>query len=194
MERAERGDVTTSRAGRPKASSREMLAEAASELFLEQGYEATSIAEIAARAGVSRSSFFNYAASKGALLWGGLDERLDALDSDLERGTPREAVREIARGLAPDALALALANAEAMGLAAELEREAALRRARIGRSVARALRRRGLDPLAADVAGAAYGGAVIAALERWALAGPGRVELATTLDAALEAIATIPVD
>ncbi|GAA1729616.1 TetR/AcrR family transcriptional regulator [Microbacterium paludicola] len=186
--------MTTSRAGRPKASSREMLAEAASELFLEQGYEATSIAEIAARAGVSRSSFFNYAASKGALLWGGLDERLDALDTDLERGTPREAVREIARGLAPDALALALANAEAMGLAAELEREAALRRARIGRSVARALRRRGLDPLAADVAGAAYGGAVIAALKRWALAGPGRVELATTLDAALEAIATIPVD
>jgi AcrR family transcriptional regulator len=186
--------MTTSRAGRPKASSRETLAEAASELFLEQGYEATSIAEIAARAGVSRSSFFNYAASKGALLWGGLDERLDALERDLEALAPREAVRGVAAGFAPDALALAFANAEAMGLVAELEREAALRRARIGRAVARALRRRGLDPLGADVAGAAYGGAVLAALERWALAGPGRSDLAATLDAALAAMATIPLD
>ncbi|MER7796126.1 helix-turn-helix domain-containing protein [Microbacterium sp. NPDC096154] len=186
--------MTTPRAGRPKASSREMLAEAASELFLEQGYDATSIAEIAARAGVSRSSFFNYAASKGALLWGGLDERLDALDADLAALSPREAVRRVADRFAPDALALAYANAEAMGLVPELERESALRRARIARAVARALRRRGVDALGAEVAGAAYGGAVLAALERWALQGPGRSDLAATLDAALDAIATIPLD
>ena len=37
---------TEPRAGRPKASSRETLAEAACELFLEQGFEATSIADI----------------------------------------------------------------------------------------------------------------------------------------------------
>lgn len=186
--------MTTSRAGRPKASSRETLAEAACELFLEKGYDATSIAEIAARAGVSRSSFFNYVDSKGALLWGGLDERIEALQADLDGHGVREAVRRVADGFAPDALALAFANAEAMGLAAELEREAALRRARIGRAVSRALRRRGLDPLAADVAGAAYGGAALAAVERWALAGPGRSDLAVTLDAALGAIAGIPVD
>ncbi|WP_345750485.1 TetR/AcrR family transcriptional regulator [Microbacterium rhizophilus] len=193
MRRTERDEVT-SRAGRPRASSREVLAEAASELFLEQGYEATSIAEIAARAGVSRSSFFNYAASKGALLWGGLDERIDALEDALERATPAAAVRALAHDFAPDALALALANAEAMGLVAELEREAALRRARIGRVVARALRRRGADPLAAEVGGAAYGGAVLAAVERWSLAGPGRSDLAATLDAALDAIRAIPLD
>ena len=186
--------MTSSRAGRPKASSREMLAEAASELFLEKGYEATSIAEIAARAGVSRSSFFNYAASKGALLWGGLDERLEVLEQDLESERPAAAVRRLARGFAPDALALAFANAEAMGLVDELDREAALRRARIGAAVSRSLRRAGCDSLAADVAGAAYGGAVLAAVERWALAGPGRSDLAATLDAALEAIARIPVD
>ncbi|MBN9180650.1 MAG: TetR family transcriptional regulator, partial [Microbacterium sp.] len=43
-----------SRAGRPKSSSRETIADAACELFLEQGYEHTSIADIATRAGVSR--------------------------------------------------------------------------------------------------------------------------------------------
>jgi AcrR family transcriptional regulator len=186
--------MTSARAGRPKASSRETLAEAASELFLEQGYEATSIAEIAARAGVSRSSFFNYATSKGALLWGGLDERIDALEAELERATPAAAVRAAAQGFAPDALALAYANAEAMGIAAELERESALRCARIARAVARSLRHRGANPLAADVAGAAYGGAVLAAVERWSLAGPGRSDLGATLDAALRAIAAIPLD
>ena len=55
--------ATESRAGRPRASSRETLAEAACELFLEQGYEATSVVDIAQRAGVSRSSFFNYFSS-----------------------------------------------------------------------------------------------------------------------------------
>ncbi|WP_309067145.1 helix-turn-helix domain-containing protein [Microbacterium sp.] len=186
--------MTSARAGRPKASSRETLAEAASELFLEKGYEATSIAEIAARAGVSRSSFFNYAASKGALLWGGLDERLEVLERLLDHASPREAVCRIADGFAPDALALAYANAEAMGLAAELEREAALRRARVGRAVARALRARGTDALAADVAGAAYGGALLAAIERWSLSGPGRSDLAATLVAALDSIRDIPLD
>ena len=65
-------------AGRPKASSRETIAEAACELFLEQGYNRTSVTDIAIRAGVSRSSFFNYFDTKSALLWGGFDERLDA--------------------------------------------------------------------------------------------------------------------
>ncbi|MGB4138172.1 MAG: TetR/AcrR family transcriptional regulator, partial [Microbacterium sp.] len=68
---------SVSRAGRPRSSSRETLAEAACELFLEQGYESTSIADIARRAGVSRSSFFNYFASKSDVLWSGLDARID---------------------------------------------------------------------------------------------------------------------
>ena len=46
----------TGRPGRPKAISREMLAEAACELFLEQGYEQTSVSDIARRAGIARSS------------------------------------------------------------------------------------------------------------------------------------------
>ncbi|HWU28147.1 MAG TPA: helix-turn-helix domain-containing protein, partial [Microbacterium sp.] len=70
--------ATESRAGRPRASSRETLAEAACELFLEQGYEATSVVDIAQRAGVSRSSFFNYFSSKSDVLWSGLDARIAA--------------------------------------------------------------------------------------------------------------------
>src|SRR6478736_3003458 len=79
-----RGPMSTEpRTGRPRASSRETLAEAACELFLEQGFEQTSIADITSRAGVSRSSFFNYFASKSDVLWSGLDERVTALEQSL---------------------------------------------------------------------------------------------------------------
>ena len=74
---------STSRAGRPKASSRETLAEAACELFLERGYDATSVADITQRAGVSRSSFFNYFSSKSDVLWSGLDDRIGRAVDDL---------------------------------------------------------------------------------------------------------------
>ena len=50
--------------GRPRATSRDVIAEAACELFLEQGFEGTTVADITRRAGVSRSSFFNYFTSK----------------------------------------------------------------------------------------------------------------------------------
>jgi len=185
-----------SRTGRPRASSRETLAEAACELFLEKGYEATSIADIAQRAGVSRSSFFNYFASKGDILWSGLDERLTALDQRLSEDETADAATDvraataaIAHDFAPDSLALALVNAAAMGLVDELEREAALRRSRIARAVAERLRRGGADRLRADVSGAAYGGAVLAALDAWAHDGAGRSDLDRILRVAVAATA-----
>lgn len=175
---------TESRAGRPKASSRETLAEAACELFLEKGFEATSIADITSRAGVSRSSFFNYFASKSDILWAGLDERIAVLavrlgDSDASDAAADVhcAVAELADGFAPDSLALALVNATAMGLDDELEREASLRRSRIARIVAERLRRGGAERLHAEVVAAAWAGAVLAALEVWAHDGAGRTSL-----------------
>jgi AcrR family transcriptional regulator len=186
--------ISDSRSGRPRASSRETLAEAACELFLEQGYEATSIAEIAQRAGVSRSSFFNYFGSKGDVLWAGLDERLDTFEERLAHDETTDAAADvraattaIGHGFAPDSLALGLVNAPAMGLVDELEREASLRRSRIARAASERLRRGGAYRLRADVAGAAIGGAVLAALDAWARDGAGRADLARILVVALEA-------
>jgi AcrR family transcriptional regulator/catechol 2,3-dioxygenase-like lactoylglutathione lyase family enzyme len=173
-----------SRSGRPKSSSRETLAEAACELFLEQGFEATSIADITSRAGVSRSSFFNYFGSKSDILWASLDERNAALEERLAGDEARDAatdvragVAAIAEGFTPDSLALAFVNATAMGLEAELEREASIRRARIARVVAERLRRGGVERIDAEVAAAAWAGAVLASLEAWAHDGAGRTSL-----------------
>lgn len=182
------------RVGRPKASSRETLAEAACELFLEQGFESTSIVDITSRAGVSRSSFFNYFTSKGDILWAGLDERISlfaqrlAADGEMDASARsalatsaaadvRAAALDLADGFAPDSLALAIVNEVAMGLADELEREASLRRSRIARAVADRFARAGADRLRADVAGAAWGGAVLAAIDAWAHDGAGRTAL-----------------
>lgn len=176
--------MTEQRVGRPKASSRETLAEAACELFFEQGFESTTIADIARRAGVSRSSFFNYFASKSDILWSGLDERLAVFEERLGAADGTDAAAEVraasidlAAGFAPDSLALAAVNATAMGLADELEREASSRRSRVARAVAARLARAGADRLHADVAGAAWGGAVLGAIEAWAHDGAGRTSL-----------------
>ncbi|QLD10350.1 TetR/AcrR family transcriptional regulator [Microbacterium oleivorans] len=178
------------RAGRPRVSSRETLAEAACELFLERGYDATTVADITGRAGVSRSSFFNYFASKSAVLWAGLDERIERLESELgAAGVAPDVTAAIAKmgaGFAPDALALAIVNDIAMGVADELARDAAVRAARIGRAVSDALVRSGADRLEADVRGAAWGGAVLAAVAAWARGGAGRSELAVYLERAAE--------
>lgn len=184
--------------GRPRVSSRDTLAEAACELFLEQGFAATSITDIASRAGVSRSSFFNYFSSKTEVLWVALDERIAAL----ERSVAPEATERVAlsgellrlgHDLEPDALALAIANATQMEITEELERDAALRGARIARAVSQRLRSEGVDAMRADIAGAAHGGAVMAAVWAWAHAGAGASSLADTYRAALEAAAsTLP--
>lgn len=172
-----------------------MLAEAACELFLERGYDATSIVDITTRAGVSRSSFFNYFASKGDILWSGLDERISAAEADARASAGRadaavrHALARLVEGFAPDVLALALANAPAMGIEEELERETAQRRARLGRMIAARFRADGVDPLRADVTASAYAGALMASIEHWALAGPGRTSLADTLRRALGSVA-----
>ena len=189
--------TSDNRAGRPRASSRETLAEAACELFLEQGFAQTSIVDITTRAGVSRSSFFNYFASKSDILWSGMDERLAALEAEVQddgqdaAASVRAAISRIADDFTPDSLALALVNAAAMGLRDELEREAALRRARIARAVADRLARGGAERIRAEVAGAAWGGAVLAALDAWAQDGAGRTSLARFLSRAADAVAAV---
>ncbi len=185
------GAMTT---GRPRATSRDTIAEAACELFLEQGYASTTVADITRRAGVSRSSFFNYFASKGAILWAALDERIDALEQTLASGgAVRDAIIALGDRFAPDSLALALVHADAMGVADELSREAAWRSSRIAAAVAARVRADGVDALRAGVAGGAHGAAVLTAITEWTRLGAGRNALAAALRDAVDVAApTLP--
>ena len=174
--------------GRPHATSRDVIAEAACELFLERGFAHTTVADITSRAGVSRSSFFNYFTSKSDVLWGGFDQRLDAAVAALAAGeevTP--ALRSVAIDFAPDSLALAITHADAMGLSPDLDAERALRCGRLARAVADRLVSVGEVRLVADVCGAAAAGAVLAGVWAWALSGPARSDLGEVLEIALDA-------
>jgi AcrR family transcriptional regulator len=75
-----------------EATARERVLDAAVELFAEQGYDGTSVAQVIGRAGVAKGGFYHHFASKEALLYevyGDLITRqLRAMDAILARGMP----------------------------------------------------------------------------------------------------------
>ena len=72
------------RRGRPGYDRDEVLA-AAVALFNEQGYDATSVADLAARLGLTKSAMYHHFSSKEQLLEMALGEALDGLEGVLER-------------------------------------------------------------------------------------------------------------
>ena len=64
-------DGSRTRSGRLRA--------AAMELYVERGYEQTTVAEIAERAGLTARTFFRYFADKREVLFAGSDELQDAM-------------------------------------------------------------------------------------------------------------------
>lgn len=181
-------------AGRPRASSRAMLEEAAGELFFERGYAATSVADITARAGVSRNTFFNYFGAKSDLLWSTFDATVATLGESLAdprhddgtvRGTARAALMEVAGSLRPDNVSLAFTHADTMGLADELRRSAAVRASDVAVVLTTFALAKGVEPLRAEVAGAAYAGALVAAVGEWSRSGAVRTSLCEVLAEAL---------
>ncbi len=68
---------------RKRERTRAALADAALDLFLERGYEATTIADIAERADVSPRTFFAHHASKEHVAFCADDSRLEDLETHL---------------------------------------------------------------------------------------------------------------
>lgn len=175
--------------GRPPASSREVLADAALELFLERGYEATSVTEITKRAGVSRASFFNYFASKPETLWFVLDHRIGALETALDdpHVSFEAALTAATTGDRPDTLALAIVDSRTMGVEEELARGRAERQLRVASAVAARLKRDGASAIDAEIRGGGYAAALFAAVWAWAARGAGRHPLDDEITGALAA-------
>jgi mycofactocin system transcriptional regulator len=67
------------RQGRPPVTSEAELSHLALELIAEQGFEATTIDDIAAAAGIGRRTFFRYFSSKNDLPWGDFQTELDGM-------------------------------------------------------------------------------------------------------------------
>lgn len=69
----------SSRVGRRPSTTRGQISDIAIELFARNGFDSTSVDDIADAAGIARRTFFRYFASKNAVPWGDFDEQLTAL-------------------------------------------------------------------------------------------------------------------
>jgi AcrR family transcriptional regulator len=162
--------------GRWEPDSRGRLQEAALALYSERGFDQTTAAEIAARAGVTERTFFRHFADKREVLFGGaaiLQERIvtGVAEAPREAG-PLEAVAcgldaaaemlgEFRRDLSAQRQAVIAANPELR------ERELA-KVADYAKAVAATLRERGVGDPQATLAAEAGMTVLRVGLERWA--------------------------
>jgi TetR/AcrR family transcriptional regulator, regulator of mycofactocin system len=76
-------DAAGGRRGRPPGTSRRELELIALRLFTDQGFDSTTIEQIAAAAGVSKRTFFRYFGSKASVLWSEFDREVDTIRAAL---------------------------------------------------------------------------------------------------------------
>lgn len=153
--------------GRPKSSSRAALEDAATELFLENGYHSTTVDEIAARAGVSRATFFNYFPAKSAVLWVEVDDALAALEDRVSQGhTLPQALVAVAGGFSQHSVPLIATQSEAMNTGDDVIADAGARIITLSRIVSLA----GIPPTRVWQ----VSGSIVQAALEWAQAGAAR--------------------
>jgi mycofactocin system transcriptional regulator len=83
--------------GRPASTSRQDVARAALDLFARQGYDETTVDEIAAAVGISRRTFFRYFESKPDVVWGEFDAELGRLRDRLAEAPDSEPLMDVLR-------------------------------------------------------------------------------------------------
>src|SRR5579863_7221556 len=137
--------------------ARERMVLAAADLSTEQGYDATTVAQIAERAGVTKSTFFRHFGDKRELLVAG-QEVLSRLLAEGIAEAPRAAspLQAVAAGLERASSAMGSMNRElgprlkaAVAASAELQERDALKSVSLAAAMTTALRARGVpDPTA----------------------------------------------
>ena len=89
MNDQESDPARAARIGRQLSTSRGELSHLALQLFLERGFDGTTVDDIAAAAGIGRRTVFRYFASKNDLPWGDFDALLERMRGFL-RGLPAD--------------------------------------------------------------------------------------------------------
>ena len=128
--------------------ARERLETAALDLFVENGYEETTVAQIADRAGLNRATFFRHFADKREVLFGGEDVLAGLFAGAIRAASPDATVTgclqaafaaaEVA--MTPRQRAKAAKRVLVVAANSELQERGLLKHARIARSISAALR------------------------------------------------------
>jgi len=140
--------------------ARERLVVAAVDLFTEQGYDATTVTEIAERAGVTKSTFFRHFPDKRELLVAG-QETLSRLLAEgiAEAPTDASPLQAVAAGLERASGEMGPQNRElgprlkaAVAASTELQERDALKSAGMAAAMTKALLERGVPETTAHLA------------------------------------------
>ena len=138
-------------------NARERLETAALDLFVENGYEETTVAQIADRAGLNRATFFRHFADKREVLFGGEDLLAGLFADAIRAASPDATLTECLEAafaaaevvMTSQRRAAAARRVLVVSANSELQERGLLKHARIAKSIAAALRERGADELTA---------------------------------------------
>jgi AcrR family transcriptional regulator len=180
---------------KPNAGGR--LEQAALELYLERGFDQTTVAEIAERAGLTERTFFRYFADKREMLFWGQDRLRElyvrTIAAAPESAAPIDAVAAALEAAVPvfhERRALARQRQAVIAANPGLQERELLKRAALAAAMAEALRSRGVpDPtasLAANVGVLAFA----TAFARWVSA-PDEQDLSRLIRESLDQLKVV---
>jgi AcrR family transcriptional regulator len=160
--------------GRWEPNARGRLEQAAMDLYIERGFDNTTVAEIAERAGLTERTFFRHFADKREVLFSGsaalqelLTERVAGAPID---ATPLDAVTtalEAAGALLQERGSWAQRRQSVIAANDELRERELIKLAALGSALAEALRRRGVKEPAASLTAEVGIAAFRVAFETW---------------------------
>jgi AcrR family transcriptional regulator len=178
-------------------NARGRLERAALELFGERGYEQTTVAEIAERAGLTKRTFFRHFSDKREVLFGGGEafqaQFVTAVAGAREDATPLEAVAlslHAASGMLEERHAFARERSAVIAANRELQERELVKLASVAAALAAALRERGVEEPAASLTAEAGIAVFRVAFERWVAEGNERA-LPDLISESLEALKTL---
>jgi AcrR family transcriptional regulator len=137
--------------------ARERLEAAALDLFAENSYEETTVAQIADRAGLNRATFFRHFSDKREILFGGEDRLAELFTAGIRSAAPDGTVSECLRAafvsadvaMTEEQRVKTARRALVVASNVEVQERGLLKHARIARAISAALRERGIDELSA---------------------------------------------
>ena len=172
--------------------ARGRLERAAMELYDERGFEQTTVAEIAGRAGLTERTFFRHFGDKREVLFagaGGLQELLvnavaDAPASAAPITAVVEAFEAAARDMFQERREFARQRQKIIAANPDLQERELIKLATLASALAQALRERGVGDQAADLSAEAGVAVFKVAFERW-IKQDGRADFAELIGASL---------
>jgi AcrR family transcriptional regulator len=160
--------------GRWEPDARGRLMQAAFALYSERGFEQTTVAEIAKRAGLTERTFFRHFADKREVLFAGADALQELLVSTVasapDSAAPIDAAAaglEAAGAAIQDGGELPRQRQAIIAASAELQERELIKLASLASALADALRRRGVEDPAASLTAEAGMAVFRIAFERW---------------------------